>query len=131
MFLTIPLTVSLLGGSAEKFVLQLTREYGKLVYLLKIVLVNFQLLEQVKSLLYGEYQLKVLELRKLHEELIEHRNLKLSREVSGEAVKDQQKEREQEQLVQENAKLKAQIKGMNASLLRMNHQIIVSSKGAK
>jgi hypothetical protein len=96
------------------------------VYLSKVALVNYQYLEVVKDFLYGEYQLKTLEVRKLTEELIGLRNRQLAaategqREEIGRGVKD---------LSEETKRLRAQVKGQNASLLRMNQQLLVGSKG--
>lgn len=110
----------------QKFVLQMSREFGRCIYLTKIALVNYQYLEVVTMFLYGEYRLKTLEVRKATEELIKYRNKQLSRESE---VEKGTRERGLEDLNQDIHKLKAQIKGQNASLLRMNQQLLVWLSG--
>lgn len=89
---------------------------------------NYNFLEQVKNLLFCEYQLKTMEVRNLNEQNINLRNqiqeIKFMKMNNGENQFN-----DFDKIISENKNLKNEIRNCNVRLLKLNQQSIVSQLG--
>ena len=103
--------------------LQLSREFARLTYFLKINVYNYNFLEQVKNLLFCELQLRTIEARNLNESNINLKNRIKQMELN--MGNGEEGPFDADRLISENKKMKEEIRQCNVRLLKLNQKSIV------